>query len=137
MEMVTLPRLRQDRLTYLDTLEAQEELRTYLNLKCDYPFVTKKEKNAMPRIVAHALLSQGVMSRIKPVLTVKGKTFLLGNDVHHFALRMVDIKVDKEGFTKIDDERIDARLLWHTLKDYCLVLFPKALAEGLHLSSEK
>jgi len=136
-EMKILPRLRQDRLTFLDTLEAQDELRTYLNLKCDYPFVSKKEKTVMPKIVAQALLSQGVLSKIKPTMIIDGKTLLLGNDVHHFALRMVDLKVDKNGYTEVEGKLIDARELWIVLKDYCLMLFPKALAEGLHLSGEK
>ena len=135
--MKILPRLRQDRLTFLDTMEAQEELRTYLNLKCDYPFVAKKEKEVMPKIVAQALLSQGVMSKVKPTMVIDGQTYLLGNDVHHFALRMVDLKVDENGFTKVGDKLIDAKELWFVLKDYCLMLFPKALAEGLHLSGEK
>jgi hypothetical protein len=131
---------RQERLSHKDTIESQEKLREFLDFKIRYPFVSQREKDAIPQILADALWSQGVMSLIKPVLKIDKKIYLLGNDVHHLGLRLIDMKVierDKHYYTKVDGKEIEAKILWQTLKEYCLILFPKALAESLARSKEK
>lgn len=123
-------------MTHQDTLKAQETLLHLINFKTKYPFLTFKERIVFPTLLANAFLSQANECKIKPTLTLNGKVYLLGHDVHHFGLRLLDMKV-VDGKTKINGTEIEASILWKILKKYCLILFPMALSEAIHLSKEK
>jgi len=102
--------------------------------------MTDDEKEKFPVMLANSLLSQGPLSGIKPLVTINGKTFVLGNDIHHFGLRMADIEYQKEGndyYTYVGGNKIKGTDLWKVLKKYCEMLFSRALAEALSKSREK
>ena len=107
-----------------------------INLKLKYPFLVKQEKLVFPTLLANALLSQASSTGLKPLLHFDGRTYLLGSDIHNFGLRLMDMRVTN-GKTKINGIEINANVLWKELKKYCLMLYPMALAEAIHMSKEK
>lgn len=109
---------------------------TLINRKIQYPFLTYKEKLVYPTLLANALLSQASAVGIKPTLKLNDKVYLLGHDIHHFGLRLMDMRVTNNK-TKLGGVEIDANILWKTLKKYCLMLYDYALAEAIHMSKEK
>jgi len=128
--------LRQERLTHSDTLKSQETLIRLINFKLQYPFLSIKEKTIFPMLLANAFLSQANDCKIKPRLKIGNKIYLLGHDIHHFGLRLMDMQVT-EGKVKIGGNIIEASVLWKLLKHYSLILFPMALSEAIHMSKEK
>lgn len=136
--------------------------------------MTVKEKQFFPKMLAEGLLSQGPLSGIKPMLKIPFnigpphsekityKVVILGEDIHHFGLRMLntssykrcsgcrvifeDIKekqcrhCGRESgiyYMMIDGVEIESVVLWRLLKGYCERLYSKALAEALSKSREK
>jgi len=124
-------------LTKVDTADAQERLRKFFELKMRYPFVTKKEKYLLPKLMGDALLSQPALSGIKPVVRIGNRTYPMANNVHTFGLKMADMDVKAGGIATVNGVEVDARVLWRALKEYCLMLYSNALAEALHMSAEK
>lgn len=124
-------------MTHDDTIDSQGKLRTYFDSKIQSPFVRDEEKDLLTRLLADALLSQGVQSNIKPMIKIENKVYMLANNVHTFGLKMCDMFVDERGFTRVDGVEVDARELWKALKEYCLNLFPGALSEAISISREK
>ena len=132
-----MARFKQERMTYQDTVKAQDDLRDFLDFKMKYPFVTKKERKTLTRLLADAFLSQAVESGIRPRMRIGNKTCIMASNVHTFGLKLVDMDVDREHFTRVDGVQVEARELWRVLKEYCLMLFPMALSEAIHMSREK
>lgn len=101
-----------------------------------YPFLTIKEKTVYPTLLANALLSQANDCKIKPKIKIGTKTYLLGHDIHHFGLTLMDMQVNN-GKVLVSGNLVEAAILWKILKKYCLILFPMALGEAIHISREK
>jgi len=87
-------------------------------------------------LLANSYLSQANDCKIKPRIKIGNKIYLLGHDIHHFGLRLMDMKVT-DGKVKISGNIINASDLWQLLKHYSLILFPMALSEAIHMSKEK
>ena len=130
---------RQERLTHKDTIDSQKMLIAFIRRKLNgIPyFVNQEEKYEFYTMVANALLSQGPASNIVPRIKVDGVVIPLGKDVHHFANQMMNIdtktvvlKYNKKNF------RVDVKQLWQILLEYCLMIFPLAQAEAIHISRE-
>ena len=102
-------------MTHQDTLKAQETLLKLIAVKIQYSFLTDKEKIVLPTLLANSFLSQSNECKIKPKIKIGDRTYILGHDIHHFGLRLMDMQVNN-GKIKIAGNEINASLLWKLLK---------------------
>ena len=130
---------RQERMTHKDTIDNQKELIAFIRSKINgIPyFINQEEKYNYFELVANSILSQGPMSKIVPRIRVNGVVIPLGKDIHHFANQMMNVD-DKKVVLKYNKNRyyVDTKKLWKILLDYCLMIFPMAQAEAMHMSRE-
>ena len=130
---------RQERMTHMDTVDNQKEFIAFIRGKINgLPyFVNQNEKYEYYSLVANALLSQGPNSRIVPRVKIEGVVVPLGKDIHHFANQMMSVD-NKITTLKYNNKsyNIESRKLWKLLLDYCMMIFPMAQAEAIHMSRE-
>jgi len=126
---------RQDRLTYRDTIDSQQELSTLLGWKirknCG---LSDDESKNFPKLLGDALLSQG--NKHKVYYNYHNTKVPLGK-THTFALRMKSIQGPKQKI-KYDAMEITVKIseLWQVLLDSFMQIFPSAIEESIHISRE-
>jgi len=131
---------RQERWTYKDTIDSQRLMLAFVRKKIDGNpyFRDRKEAYEYFELLSNSILSQGPLSGIVPNVVLDGMVVPLGNDVHHFALQMMDVTTPRTKVKYKGKEWImDSKVLWERLLHYLLILFPRAQTEALHMSSEK
>jgi len=133
--------LRQLRMTLEDCKSCQMELLRIVQKMIDSePHYIKngEERLNFFHLLSGALLSQGPLSGVLPRFKVHGGELILGSDIHHFALKMMDLRSNvatiKDRLGKFD---IEAKDLWKALYSYLVSLMDKAQAEALGKSKER
>ena len=97
------------------------------------PYLTSaEEKGEYFTALSNSLLSQGAMSSA-PRLKVGNQIVLLGKNLQHFAIRLMDIDTDTVMINKKVIKTVD---LWILLLDIMYEIFPAAQAEALSKSKE-
>jgi hypothetical protein len=132
--------VKQERFTFEDTILNQQKMIMFLRGKiAGIPhFVDKQEQYDFYKVEAYCFLSQGPFTGIVPVMWVEGKVIPLGTDIHHFAnsicfnLTTDRVKLKFRGKEYV----VESREVWKVLLKYCMLLFPKSLAEALKMSKE-
>ena len=131
---------KQERWTHIDTIEHQKNMLMFIRGKINgTPYFTDRiSPYTFYEDVGNALLGQGPLSKIVPQITVDGICIPLGQDVHHFAVQMMWLNgpVTILNF-RGKEYKIESKKMWETLLHYFEILFPRALTEALHMSSEK
>ena len=77
-------------------------------------------------------MSQGAMASA-PRLKVGNKIVLIGKNIHHFGIRLMEFKSEHVTIAK---QTFKLTELWKVFRDYAYELFPAAQAEALSKSKE-
>lgn len=136
---------RQERLTLSDVKMKQADFRKYLEMKIQNPVVIEKDKEALPLLMADALLSQPALSRLKPSIELRDTRITLGSDCYDFLLKLLIMpiykKPDGKYYSKLHLRKqvfeVGASELWRLLYYYASQLSAGAVAEGIARSKEK
>ena len=133
--------IRQQRRTHIDTIEFQQKMFQFMKekMESDVKYIEDgKESYEFFILLSNALLGQGPISKIVPVYEGKGVRIPMGSDVHHFALQLMNLRSNKVKVRHQGREYIlGMEELWSLLWKYCLILFPRAQTEALHMSKEE
>ena len=133
--------LRQQRMTLEDCKSCQLELMGIVRKMIDdEPHYIKGEQARLNyfHLLSGALLSQGPLSGICPRYKVSSGEVVLGADIHHFAIKMMDLKSNVAIIKdKLGKFKIDSKDLWKALYSYLVTLMDKAQAEALGKSKER
>ena len=132
----------QQRKTFADTLEAQDELRKLIKEKIRNPILTQEEIERIPSLVAHAVLSAGSRHQFefkcKDKVTNQFAAITFGPSIHSTLLKMERIVKGKQ--MKIlhhgKEFIIDSNEIWIQLLDTLEDIFPLSLSES-HLRSKE
>jgi len=126
---------KQERLTYQDTINSQEELLTLLGWKIRKNVgLSDKEAKEFPKLLGDALLSQGNKHRL---YYEHGNRKIPLGCVHTFSLKMKSIQGPQQNLN-YEDLNIIVPIsdLWQLLYDSYLNIFPSAIEESIHISKE-
>jgi len=131
-------KIRQERLTYEDTLDCQKTLIRYIEKKIQVkPYFDDGDEGEKAEYFE--LLSRSLLGQKGPriYITVNGVSIPVGSSVHHFGLNMLNVTTEKTKLIWQGREYIiESRKLWEKLLQSLLELFPDALREALHMSRE-
>jgi len=131
-----LPKQRQSRLTFLDTIESQKALLELLKKKKERNVgLSDKEEEDFPELIAFAVLSHA--STPCTFVNVDGRTSKW--NIYELALQLKGLRGNivtlTDGITK-QQYTIQIRDLWHFLEIELKHIFPYALEEAIHMSKE-
>lgn len=138
--------LSQQRLTLEDALRSQMELLRFVRHQIDtepHYLQSEDERQQFFQLLSFALLSQGSTSMAPrtPIKNSKGmiiRVILLGNDIHHFALKLMDVTTSHSKITTPSGPYpFETKALWKVLYGYLVELFSKSQAEALARSKER
>ena len=126
---------KQVRKTHYDTLMYQKKLRKIIKDKIkNDDLLTDKECDEWDEIIAISFSSVGTN---KKVFYDTPNIKICFGTIHTFALRFSDWNTKQITYTyKNKPYKFEIRLLWKLLYDYCLELFPYALADAIRMSKE-
>lgn len=126
---------KQVRLTYEDTINAQEKLRDFVWKKFKHnDFVHMGEESEYIKLLNKAFRSQGNW-RIAYYMYQNMKIPL--NPVHSFAMRLCFVYSPKVEIERYDVTlEIDIKEMWAILLEEMFFIFPAALEEALKISGE-
>ena len=93
----------------------------------------KDERQIFFKLISYALMSQPAVNKITPRIKVGNKIYLLGKNIHHFAMRMMEIDSDK---VILNGHTIKSVYLWKLIKHYFDQLYGLAQAEAIAKSKE-
>ena len=126
---------RQIRLTYEDTINTQEKLRTFVWTKFKKnDFVHMGEESEYLKLLHKAFRSQG---NWRIAYYVHGNMKIPLNPVHSFAMRLCFVYSPRLSIERYDVVlEIDIKEMWSILLEEMFFIFPAALEEALKISGE-
>jgi hypothetical protein len=109
----------------------------HTKIKGSGTFKSPQEKTEYYQMFSYATLSQAAIHRIQPRYKLKNKEIPLGANLHHFAIKMMNIDGPNVRI-KFGNQtyELKATTLWKILKNYLDSIFGHSQAEALSKSKE-
>lgn len=133
--MESIEKEKQIRLTFQDTMQAQDELHGFIWSKyTNNDFIHIPERQGYVSLVDKSFLSEG---NFRIAFYKDGNTRIPLGPVHTFSLQLSNLFSSTVEIQRYDFKKtIQISELWKILLDEMPFIFPPALEESLHMSAE-